>query len=227
MYNFTWTIGSDWKTRMLDWPPSTRRVPQPSAGIANEYLDLLLPNDTYLSREKRNDWMPQLNILVFIFKTWKNIHERERRKSREKKNRSWKIKKGKDRKGIIFLFWLCYRDRWYLGFLKEGETFRRKTHKRVNYIFNRLEKKGKVDIFLAFCPASIKGKIMNKIKSVTLKTKNRHFSFLLLFRVFIYFPPQSEGLALDRARPLPFKPKKLSVTSWHEKHFKKGYIVIT
>ena len=33
---------------MLDWLPSTRTVPQPSAGTANEYFDRLLPIATYL-----------------------------------------------------------------------------------------------------------------------------------------------------------------------------------
>lgn len=70
---------------------------------------------------------------------------------------------------------------------KRRGNFQKKTQKGELY-FNRLEKKGKVDIFLAFCPASIKEKIMNKIKSVTLKTKNRHFFFFIVQSIYLFSP---------------------------------------
>lgn len=45
--------------RMLDWVPSARAVPQPLAGMTNEYFERLLPNATYLgsdlSRNKHGD----------------------------------------------------------------------------------------------------------------------------------------------------------------------------
>ena len=71
---FTWTIESDWNTRVftLDWPPVLVTVPHPLVGTLNAKFERPLPNWTYLQTWSIYQWKSE-EVIGFTYLSWVDI----------------------------------------------------------------------------------------------------------------------------------------------------------